>query len=122
MGVDWVGLAALAGGEHPGAGGQLRGHVEDGFSVGDQALGDVPADAIAAFDRPDAVGVFTAGGEHCLVSVAVGAEAALADGLLARFMISMVADRLCGSTPMTTRATAVPPGSDDNVGGRATLL
>ena len=83
MRVDRVGLAALAGGEHSGSGGQLRRHVKNGFAVGDQALGDVPTDTGAAFDRPDAVGVLTAGGEHRLVSVAIGAEAALADGLLA---------------------------------------
>jgi hypothetical protein len=42
-GVDRVGLAALAGGEDPGSGGELGGHVYDGFAVGDKALRDVPA-------------------------------------------------------------------------------
>ena len=77
MGVDRVGLTALAGGEHPGPGGQLRGYVQDGLAVGDQALGDVPADAATTLDRPDPVGMFTAGGQHRLVTLAVGAEPAL---------------------------------------------
>ena len=64
VGVDRVGLAALAGVEHPHLGGQLRRHVEDGFAVGDQALGDVPADAVAAFDGPDPIRVAAAGGQH----------------------------------------------------------
>nr|WP_204296755.1 hypothetical protein [Actinoplanes capillaceus] len=55
VGIDRVGLAALAGGEHPGAGGQFRRDVKDGLAVGDQALGDVPADTVAARDRPDPV-------------------------------------------------------------------
>jgi hypothetical protein len=36
-------------------GGQLRGHVHDGLAVADQALRDVPADAVAALDRPSAL-------------------------------------------------------------------
>ncbi|WP_089298807.1 hypothetical protein [Actinoplanes regularis] len=72
--VDRVGLAVLTGGEHPGPGRQLGGHVEDGFAVGDQALGDVPADTAAALDRPDPIGVLAAGGEYGLVTIAVGAE------------------------------------------------
>ncbi|GAA4978812.1 hypothetical protein GCM10025331_87010 [Actinoplanes utahensis] len=123
VGVDRVGLAALAGSEHAGAGGQLRRHVEDGLAVGDQALGDVPADAAAAFNRPDAVGVFAAGGEHRLVAVAVGAEPALADRLLTLVhaldgrgaFVRVHADDDSGhvvSFPVPT----------DNVGGRATLL
>jgi hypothetical protein len=73
----------LAGGEHAGPGGQFRGHVQDGLAVGDQPLGDVPADAGAALDGPDVVLVLTAGGEQGLVAVTVGAEPALADGLFA---------------------------------------
>jgi hypothetical protein len=79
VGVDRVGLAALAGGEHPGPGRQFRRDVQDGLAVGDQALSDVPADAAAALDRPDPVGVFAASGEHHLVAVGVGAEPALAE-------------------------------------------
>jgi hypothetical protein len=43
--------------------GQLRGHAEDGLTIGEQALGDVPADAVAALDCPHPVGVLTAGGQ-----------------------------------------------------------
>ena len=80
VGIDRVGLAALAGGEHPRPGRQLRRHVHHGLAVGDQALSDVPADAVAALDRPQPVLVLAAGGEHGLVAVAVGAEPALPDG------------------------------------------
>jgi hypothetical protein len=57
----------------------FRGHVHHGFAVGDQALGDVSADAVAALDRPYPVGVLAAGGQHGLVTGAVGAEPALPD-------------------------------------------
>jgi hypothetical protein len=62
-------------------GGQLRRHVHDGLPVGDQALGDVAADAAASFDGPETVGVLAAGGQHGLVAVAVGGEPASTDGL-----------------------------------------
>jgi hypothetical protein len=71
--VDRVGLAALTGVEHPHPRGQLRGHVEDRFAVGDQALGEVPADSAAALDCPDAVGEPAAGREHLLVTDGVRA-------------------------------------------------
>ncbi|MEV8518145.1 hypothetical protein [Dactylosporangium sp. NPDC051484] len=35
-------------------------YVQDGLAVSDQPLGDVPADAVAAFDRPDPVLVLSA--------------------------------------------------------------
>ena len=56
VGVGGVGLAALPGGEHPRPRGQLRWDVDDGLAVGEQPLGDVPADAVAALDRPDPLG------------------------------------------------------------------
>ena len=93
-GIDRVGLAALTGGEHAGPGGQLRGHVHHGFAVGDQALRDVPADTVAALDRPHAVSVPAAGGEHRLIAVLVSAEPALPDGLLA------LVDDLDGRRPL----------------------
>jgi hypothetical protein len=43
----------LTGGEHPDPCGQLRWHVHHGLAVGDQALRDVPTDAVAAFYRPN---------------------------------------------------------------------
>jgi hypothetical protein len=66
----------------PGPGRQLRRHVHDGFAVGDQALRDVSADAVAALDRPQAIFVSASGGEHRFVAGGVGAEAALPDRLL----------------------------------------
>ncbi|WP_245737031.1 hypothetical protein [Micromonospora pattaloongensis] len=65
-------------------------------------MSDVPADAVAALDRPKAVLVPATGGEHGLVAVAVGAEPALPSDFSRALMISMVAERLCGSTPMMT--------------------
>jgi hypothetical protein len=112
----------LAGGEHAGAGGQLRGHVEDGLAVGDQPLGDVPTDPGAPFDGPHAVFVLAAGGEHRLVAVAVGAEAASAHGLLA------VVHDLDGGGPLVwvhaddDSGHVLPPRFRRSVGGRAALL
>jgi hypothetical protein len=54
-------------------------YIEDGFAVGDQALGHVPADAVAALDRRHAISVLAACGEHGLIAVAIGAEPALAE-------------------------------------------
>jgi hypothetical protein len=68
--VDRVGPAALAGGEHPRPRGQLRRHLQDGLTVGDHALGDVLADAVAALDRSNPVGVLTVGGERGLIASA----------------------------------------------------
>jgi hypothetical protein len=52
------------------------------LAVGDQPLGDMPADAAASFDGPESVSVLAAGGQHGLVTVAVGAEPAVTDNLL----------------------------------------
>jgi hypothetical protein len=38
----------------------LRGNVDHGLAVGDQAPGDEPADAVAALERPYPVGVLAA--------------------------------------------------------------
>jgi hypothetical protein len=38
--------------------------LEHGIAVGDQALGNVPADSGTALNRPDPIRVLTAGGEH----------------------------------------------------------
>jgi hypothetical protein len=67
----------------PARGGQLRGNIEDGFAIGDQALGDVSADTVAALDRPHAIRVLAAGGEHGLVAVAIGAKPAFAEDAFA---------------------------------------
>jgi hypothetical protein len=77
VGVDRVGFAALAGIEHPHPRRQLRRHVDDRLCVGDQALGDVPPDTGAPFDRPDPVRKLAAGGQHLLVAGGVRAEPAL---------------------------------------------
>ena len=50
--VGGIGLAALPGGEHPGAGRQLGRHIHDLLTIGQQPVRDVPADALASLDRP----------------------------------------------------------------------
>jgi hypothetical protein len=54
-GVVGVGLAAVAGGQHPHPGSQLGRHVQHLLAVGDQPLGERPADAVRALDRPMSV-------------------------------------------------------------------
>jgi len=54
--VTGVGLAALAGGEHPRSCRQLRRDVHHLLAVRDQSNGDVPADAAASLDGPDPLG------------------------------------------------------------------
>ena len=106
--VDRVGLAALAGGEHPHPRGQLRRHVHHGLAVGDQPLGDVPADAVAALDRPDpvrdAAGRRRASPGSRRGRCRTGPARGPAPG---SSMTSIVADRLCGSIPMITGPSLV---------------
>ena len=64
------------------AGGQLRWHVDDVLTVGDQALGHMPADTVAALHRPHPLRVPAAGGEHGPVAVRIGPIAALSEDLL----------------------------------------
>ena len=59
-----VGLAAVASGEHPHLRGQLRRHAGDGLAVMDQAVRQVPADAVAALHRPDPVRERPRRGQH----------------------------------------------------------
>ncbi len=79
-GVGGIGFATMTGIEHPGPGRELGGNVENRFAVGDQALREVFAHAVAALDRPHPVGSATAFGEHPPVTVVVGAETPLAEG------------------------------------------
>jgi len=51
-GVGQVALAGAAGGQQPGAGGQLGRHVQDRLAGGDQQLGDPAAQAAGALHRP----------------------------------------------------------------------
>jgi hypothetical protein len=53
VGVGGVGLAALAGREHPRPGRQLGRDVDDLLAGSKQPHRDVVADPVASFDRPD---------------------------------------------------------------------
>jgi len=55
VGVGGVGLASLAGREHPRACRQLRRHIDDLLVLGQQPHRDVPADPAAPLDRPDTI-------------------------------------------------------------------
>jgi hypothetical protein len=50
--VVGFGLPAVAGVEHPCPGGELGGHVDHVFPVGQESLRQRPAGAVAALDRP----------------------------------------------------------------------
>jgi hypothetical protein len=81
--IGRIGLAALPGGEDPGAGRQLRRHVYDLLAVSDQPRRQVPADAAAALDRPDPVRPAAHAGEHRRIPRSVSAVPAAAhDGLI----------------------------------------
>ena len=100
--IDRVGLAAVAGREHPHLGRQLRRHIDHGLAVMDQAVRDVFADAVAALDRPHPFSERRACGEHLRVAGLVGAEPALASTAPRSSTTSIVAELLCGSIPMIT--------------------
>ena len=82
--VGGVGLAALPGGEDADPGGQLRGHVDDLLPVGEKSGSDVPADAAAALDSPDALWPTLRVAEHRGVARAVGGVAAAVEDRLVR--------------------------------------
>jgi hypothetical protein len=83
MRVRGVGLATLPGGEHPGSRRELRRHVDDVLVVGQEPHRDVPADAVAPFDRPDPVRPLLHVLGHRVEAVDVGAKPAAAKDLLA---------------------------------------
>jgi hypothetical protein len=62
MCVDRVGLAALAGGEHPRPSGKLGRDIDHGLAVGDQALCEVTADALTTLNRPGPIRVLAGRG------------------------------------------------------------
>ncbi len=111
MRVGRVGLAALTGREHPGAGRQLRRHVDHLLTVGEQPVRDVPADALAALDRPrPLVGTASrtrASPDSPPTSVAI--PAAVQAPISSPAITSIVADRLCGSIPITTAPICCSP-------------
>ncbi|WP_165949742.1 hypothetical protein [Micromonospora sp. KC207] len=93
--VGGVGHAALTGGDHPRPRGQLRRDVNDLLALGEQPSGDVPADALAAFDSPDPVrpllGILTVAVQPAR-SVLKRPVPRTASSLI---ITSMVAERLC---------------------------
>jgi hypothetical protein len=62
--IDRVSLAAVASGEHPHLRGQLRRHAGHGLAVMNQAVRQMPADAVAALHRPDPVREPPGRGQH----------------------------------------------------------
>jgi hypothetical protein len=72
--VDRVGLATLTGGEHPHPRRQFCWYIDNGLPVSDQALREMAADALGAFDRPDPLRMRMADRQHPLVAVLVSAE------------------------------------------------
>jgi hypothetical protein len=79
VGVGGVGLAALAGGEHPRPGGQLRRHIHHDLAIGDQSLREVLTDPIAALHRPYPIREPAADSEHVPIADRVGGEPSLAE-------------------------------------------
>jgi len=62
--IHRVGLAAVAGGEHPHLHRQLRRHVAHRFAVMHQPVLDVFADTVAALHHPHPIGEPSALGQH----------------------------------------------------------
>jgi len=74
--VGGVGLATLARGEHPGPSRQLRWNVNNLLAVTQQPVGDVPADALAALDRPNPVPPLPGIPGHRRIAIPASAETA----------------------------------------------
>jgi hypothetical protein len=71
--IGGIGLAALAAGEHPRPGRQLGRHIHHTLAVSQQPAGDMPANALAALDRPDPLRPPLRLGQHRPVPGGVGA-------------------------------------------------
>jgi hypothetical protein len=56
MRVDRIGLAAVAGSEHPHLGRQLRRHIQHRLTVMHEAVREVSTDAVTALDGPYPLG------------------------------------------------------------------
>ena len=102
MRVGGVGFAALTGGEHPGPGRQLGRDVHHMLTVGDQPPGDVPADA-----RHPSTAQVRSGHRRTARRIARYPDASVPyrpppSTASSAVMTSIVADRLCGSIPITT--------------------
>ena len=65
--------------DHPCPRRQLRRHVDHRFAVGDEPLRQMPADAVAALDRPDAIRPPPARGQQRPIAVPVSAEPSAAE-------------------------------------------
>ena len=100
--IGHIGLTALPGRKDPGPGRQLRRHVHDLLPGGDQPGRDVPADPLAALDRPGPRRPLPSPGEHRRVPGSIGAYRPPPRTLSSAAITSIVADRLCGSIPITT--------------------
>jgi hypothetical protein len=79
VGVGGVGLASLAGGEHPRPCRQLGWDVDDLFVVGQQSVRDVLADPGAALDGPDPVRPLGGIASHRGIAVTVRGEPTATD-------------------------------------------
>lgn len=79
VGASGVGLAALPGGEHPRPRGQLRRHIHHNLAVGNQPLGQVLTDPVAALHRPHPIREPATDGEHVPITGRVGGEPSLTE-------------------------------------------
>jgi hypothetical protein len=77
MSVGGAGLAALAGVEHPGPGGQFGGDVQHPHSAGQQPLRQRPPDPVGAFHRPHPLRQLPGISQQLLVAARISAEPAL---------------------------------------------
>jgi hypothetical protein len=102
--VGGIGLAALSGGEHPGTRRQLGWNVNDLLALREQPVRDVPADPLAALDRPHPVRPAARATHHRREAIAIGTEPpGTHNGFVAGHHLDG-RERLCGSIPITTRS------------------
>ncbi|WSG62937.1 hypothetical protein OHB12_16830 [Nocardia sp. NBC_01730] len=69
-------FATIACREHPNLCREFRWHVDHGFTIVDQVMRDMSADAVTALDRPHPIRVSLCGGQHFAVAGVVGAVSA----------------------------------------------
>ena len=117
MRISGIGFAALTGGEHPDPGGQLRWHIDHQLTIGEQPLGDVFPDPVAALDRPRPISKLLTELEHRLVAGDVGGEPVATKNRFVAAVTSIVADLLCGSIPITTPAPIASSSTSQPVTG-----
>ena len=107
MRISVIVLAAIPTREHPHQRSTARRDIDHPFTRGDETFRDVLADTVATFNRPGSGPPLTTERPKFPEPLRVVHELSPTENLRAEFNTTTALIRLCGSTPITTLATAI---------------